>query len=525
VGTSFCIYRLLWGHHFASIAGAGPIIGPILGVSFFGWGPTALWITIGCVFMGATHDYLSLMLSVRNEGEGIAEISGKSIGGHSRIIFAILLWLTLIFIITVFATSGAKALVNQPELVIPTFGVSVLALGLGYAVYRLKLNVIICSSVAIVLAYVLVWIGYHYPLALPENLSTHVEVIWVITILFFYCALASLLPVWLLLQPRDFISSFKMFFGMLLGVLGIIIVHPSFQAPITRGAFMVDKRPIWPILFITVACGAISGFHTMVATGTTSKQLAKESHGKIVGFGGMIMEGVLALLVVIFVSCGLKWGFAPAHATHAEAALYFHSALDKSWIIVFGSGFGEIVGNIGIPGLSVGFAGLLGAVMVKTFVMTSLDTSTRLGRFVFVETIARHIPILRNRFIATAILLIPAYILAVTNTYGDIWKLFGSSNQLIAALTLITITAYLAGIKRPTIYTLLPAVFMCITTISALLWSTFNPWTGYLIVAEKNWLLGILSMLLVTLAGFVSLDGFRAILLFVKGKRMASFKE
>lgn len=515
----------LWGHHFASIAGAGPIIGPILGVSFFGWGPTALWITLGCVFMGATHDYLSLMLSVRNGGEGIAEIAGKSIGHRTRMVFAILLWLTLVFIITVFADSGAKALVNQPELVIPTVGVSVLALGLGYAVYRLKLNTILCSSVAVVLAYILIWVGYNFPISLPDHWGEHVEIIWVITILFFYCALASLLPVWLLLQPRDFISSFNMFIGMLLGVLGIIIVHPALQAPFSRGFFLVDKQPLWPILFITVACGAISGFHTMVATGTTSKQLDKESDGKIVGFGGMIMEGVLALLVVVIVSSGLKWGAAPAHTSPEEAFLYFQNALSEGWIIVFGSAFGQVVGKIGIPGISIGFAGLIGAVMVKTFVITSLDTSTRLGRFVFVETIAHHVPILRNRFVATVVLLVPAYLLAVTNSYGNIWKMFGSSNQLIAALTLITISAYLAGIRRPTLYTLAPAVFMCVTTLAALLWSTFNPWSGYLVMAEKNWMLGGIAVALLVLAGFVSADGFYTIIMYIKKRRKAVFEQ
>lgn len=510
----------LWGHHFSSIAGAGPIIGPILAVSFFGWGPTTLWITLGCVFLGGVHDYLSLMLSVRNKGQGIAEIAGMAISRRTRFVFAVLLWLTLVFIITVFATSAAEALIAKPELVIPTFGVCFLAIGLGLAVYRLKVNAVMASIVAVILAYALVWWGFNCPVSFPEWLgSRRAHVIWCITILSTYCATASLLPVWLLLQPRDFISAVQLFVGIALGIIGIIIVRPVFSAPLSQGGFLVEGKPIWPILFITVACGAISGFHTMVATGTTSKQLDRESQGKIIGYGGMIMEGVLAFLVVMVVSTGLKWGKAPAGIAPDQAAMYFHSALSQSWIICFGSGFGNIVGAIGIPGLGPAIAGLLGAVMVKIFVMTSLDTSTRLGRFIFAETLAKNIPFLRNRVVSTLILLIPAYLLAVTNTYSNIWKMFGASNQLIAAVALIAISAYLSGIKRPTVFTLIPSIFMSLTTIAALVWSTFNPINGYFTSSEINVTLGIISVVLVLLGVVVSVDGLMAINAYHKKRR------
>jgi len=513
----------LWGHHFASIAGAGPIIGPILAVSYFGWGITALWITIGSVFMGAVHDYLSLMLSVRNKGQGIAEVAGISIGNRTRVVFAILIWLTLVFIITVFAASGAKALVAYPELVIPTFGMCIVAIGLGLAVYRFKMSSKLASIIAIAVVYVLIWVGFNHPLSLPEWLAPteKAAINWMMTILFIYCAIASVLPVWFLLQPRDFLSSVNLFVGLALGVLGVIIVHPVMNAPFHIGGFMSGNKPIWPLLFIIVACGAISGFHTMVATGTTSKQLARESCGKVIGFGGMIMEGVLAFLVVIVVSAGLMWGTAPAGATSAQAGLYFQTALGESWILAFGNGFGNIVGEIGIPGLTAAFAGLLGATMVKTFVMTSLDTSTRLGRFVFVETFAKKIPFLKNRLIATMVVIVPAFLLAVTNTYSNIWRMFGASNQLIAAIALITISAYLAGKRKPTVFTFIPAVLMSITTIAALLWGAFNPKTGYL-VGEFSITLGIISILLIAMAAVIAYDGMRALIAYrKKSKTMA----
>lgn len=503
----------LWGHHFASIAGAGPIIGPILAVSYFGWGLTTLWITLGSVFFGAVHDYLSLMLSVRNQGKGISEIAGKAIGRRTRLIFALLLWLTLVFIIAVFASSAARALVVKPELVIPTAGVCLIAILLGIAVYRYKINTVLSSVAAIAATYFLIWLGYHLPLSLPGSIGEmHVHIVLVISILFTYCAIASLLPVWLLLQPRDFLSAAQLFIILFLGIIALFIVHPDFNAPFYSGNLFSGEMPIWPILFITVACGAISGFHTMVATGTTSKQLDRETDGKLVGYGGMIMEGVLAFLVVMVVSAGLYWGFAPQGLSEQASLLYFHTAMQDSWIVAFGSGFGNIVSQLNLPFITPAVAALLGAVMVKTFIITSLDTSTRLGRFVFVETIAGHIPVLKNKLISTAVLLVPSYFLAVTNSYATIWKLFGSSNQLIAAIALIVISAYLTGIKRPAIYTLVPAVFMSLTTLASLAWGTFNPHSGYFSVKGQEVELGIISLVLIFFSLIVLVDGIRAII-------------
>src|SRR3972149_6739123 len=293
----------LIGHHFASIAGAGPIIGPILAVSYFGWFPTILWVLLGVVFIGAMHDYVSLMASVRNKAKGVAEIVKKYLNSRSGWIFGLMIWITLILIITVFAVSSAESIVEKPDLVIPLAGITLIAIILGIGVTKYNWNDKISSVIAIIFIFFFVWIGNMYPVTLSFSPAI-VKNIW-ITIIMIYAFFASVTPVWALLRPRDFLSAIQMGIILILGLIAIAIVNPSINAPeyIRSSIF-----PLWPILFITVACGAISGFHGLVASGTTSKQLAKESHGRAVGYGSMIGEATLAILVILVSAAGLKWG-------------------------------------------------------------------------------------------------------------------------------------------------------------------------------------------------------------------------
>jgi len=511
----------LWGHHFSSIAGAGPIVGPILAVSFFGWGPTTLWICIGCVFMGAVHDYMALYLSVRHKGKGISEVAGEVVGKRSRLLFGILLWITLIFIITVFAVSAATALIERPELVIPNLALCVIGVGMGLAVYKFKMNSIVVSAVAVVLAYYSIYSGLQHPIMLPEAWDYNTKLSFYVGILFVYCIIASLVPVWLLLQPRDFISSIQLVVGLTLGIVSMLIVQPVISAPFHGVLNPANAAtPMWPILFITVACGAISGFHAIVGSGTTSKQLSKESEAKPVAYGGMIMEGVLAFVVAMMVAAGLKWGYAPEGTSAADAALYFGDTLKKGWIVSFGNGFGNVVGGMGLPGLTAALAGLLGANMVQTFLMTSLDTSTRLGRFIFSETLFPKNKILSGRIAATLITLAPAYYLAANNGWQTIWKMFGASNQLIAAVALIIASAMMVKLKRPSLYTLLPAAFMIATTIGALIYSAFIAPKAYFAAEGGNLELGIISLVLVALSVLVSFDAMVSIKKLKEGKTL-----
>jgi carbon starvation protein len=261
------------------------------------------------------------------------------------------------------------------------------------------------------------------------------------------------------------------------------------------------------MLFITLACGAISGFHCIVSSGTTSKQLANERHGRPVAFGGMLMEGLLAVLVTIAVGAGLQWGTAPAGA---DPMTYLGDSLHKGWIIAFANGYGKLVGQAGLPWLTTAFSALLGATMVKTFVMTSLDTSTRLGRFIFVETFFPRVALLNNRLVATLAILLPSYWLAMSNSWQTLWKMFGASNQLIAAVTLVVAGTWLITRRKPSLPVVLPALFMAATTLAALLWQAFRP-GGFFAPQGGNLLLGGVAMLLCALALSIGADAALAV--------------
>jgi len=477
----------LVGHHFASIAGAGPIIGPILAVLYFGWGPTVAWILLGAVLIGAMHDYTALMASVRNKGRSVSVIAKQYLNSRAGWVFGLMIWLTLVLIITVFSVSAAESVVEKPDLVIPLLTITFIALVLGLGVKKYNWNYKWASVIAIIIIFFSVWVGNRVPVSFGIGNQEMLKNIW-ITVIFGYALIASIAPVWILLRPRDYLSAIQMTIILVLGFVAILIARPVINAPayISGGIF-----PIWPILFITVACGAISGFHGLVSSGTTSKQISKESHGRAIGYGGMILEGLLAILVTVVAISGLGWGV---------GAGTFQSTLERGWIVLFSTGFGNIVGGI-VPFLSVGVAGLLGAFMVNQFILTSVDTSTRLGRFIISENLA---PKLKNKFLTTMITLIPAYLLAITNSYETMWRLFGTSNQLIASITMISVSSYFLSRKIKVKFILIPAMFVLVTTLSALLYLTFRA-GGYL--AEGNYALVGISMVMFFLGLFVAKEG------------------
>lgn len=484
----------LAGHHFASIAGAGPIIGPILAVYYFGWVPVIFWILLGVVFIGAMHDFTSLIASSRNKGKGVAEITKKYLNKRAGWVFGLIIWITLILIITVFSVSATDSIIEKPDLVIPLAMITLIALILGIGTKKFNWNSKISSLIAILLIFFFVYVGWKFPINLGIENPVLLKNIWV-TIIFSYAFIASITPVWILLRPRDYLSSIQMSLILFFGIIAFFIARPVINAPayISNSIF-----PIWPILFITVACGAISGFHGLVSSGTTSKQISKESHAKTIGYGGMLMEGLLAVLVTAVIISGLKWG--------AGIPGGFQETFSKGWIVLFSTGYGNIVGNI-LPLITVGIAALLGAFMVNQFILTSVDTSTRLGRFVLSETI---IPKVNNKVLATLITLVPAWLLAVTNSYESLWRLFGTSNQLIASITMISIATFFIAKKttkkKKTKFIIIPALLVLITTLSALIYLTFRT-NGYF--AEGNFSLAIISLLMFLLGLFVAYEGFK----------------
>lgn len=496
---------LLFGHHFSSIAGAGPILGPLLGVLYFGWLGALLWVALGSVFLGAVHDYTSLMTSVRNKGTSLGDISEKTLGMRTKIIFSLFLWFALALVIAVFAVVASQTLVSQPEIVIPTFGLIFLAIIFGWLIYKKGIPIPIATLIAIFFLFLLIYLGELMPVELPSKVMGMSSQNFWFFILIIYSLFASSLPVWLLLQPRDYISTWILFLGLGLGYLGLIVFQPSIHAP-AFVSFTSKGGPLWPMLFVIIACGAISGFHSIVAGGTTSKQLPDEPSGKMIGFGGMITEAALAGLVIFIAAGVLIWD--PSAAENPIGFQYLMTSVGDP-IKAFAAGYGRIISSL--PAITVALGSFFGMVMLNAFVLTTLDTGTRLGRLIFSELLGKKASVFKNRWAASSIILLFAAIMGATEGYKAIWPVFGASNQLVAALALIVVSSYLVAIKRPHKYTLYPAYFMLLTTLAALIYQ------GTKFFKNGSFLLAVVSVLLIALALIIVYEA-RHILFNLKSK-------
>lgn len=439
---------VLFGHHFSSIAGAGPIIGPILACLFWGWLPALLWVVLGSIFLGGIHDFGSLMISIREGGATIGDVAARSISQKAKIILSVFTWLALILVIAVFAYLCADTFVTQPEIVLPSLGLIPLAIVVGLALYRFKLNSKATTTAGLVLMAALIVVGNIFPVRITGN----AQAVWLV-VLFVYCFFASTLPVNLLLQPRDYLSSFLLCGGIALGVGGILVSHPDMNAPPLMG-FDSSLGFLWPMMFITVACGANSGFHSLIASGTTSKQLATEGDAKKIGFGAMLLEGFLAVTVIVILIGGLSF-----------SELNRHIANKTSPVNLYGLSYGNITAPL------VGkWGGLFAITLLNAFILTTLDTATRITRYITQELFG-----IKNRYIATLIVVILGGWLAFGKDsahrplWQKIWPAFGASNQLVAALALLVITCWLLGKGKSTRYSLIPALFMLGTSLSALI--------------------------------------------------------
>lgn len=500
---------VLFGHHFASIAGAGPIIGPVMAVAYFGWGISLVWILVGVVFIGAVHDYTTLMLSLRHEGATVPSIAGGLLGKSARTLFLIFVWITLIFVIAVFLMAAQKTLMSDARVVIPAFGMIPLAMFFGWVTNHLKVPLVLATVVALGALVGLFVLGMKFPVFLHEpdaaaigalagappvallSLSAQTaSVVW-IGILMAYGAVAAVLPVWLLLQPRDYIGYWILAFGMGIGIIGLLVTH----RPISTPMFVTEvsqKGPVWPMLFILVACGAVSGFHSLVSSGTTSKQLDKESHGRPVVFGAMLTEGALAVLAVLAVSAGI--GFA-----EDSCAAQITTQISQNPIGAFAKGFAVFTHRFLGP---YGF--VFGVVMINAFVLTTLDTSVRLSRFITTELLGPVFSPMNNRFVSTLLICAAALGLALTGNVTTLWQMFGASNQLVASLAMIVVSVYLMRTNKPILYTFIPGLFMLVTTCGALIWQ----FIGFVTTdAPGHNTLAIAAGILLVLALYVGLRG------------------
>ena len=487
---------MLFGHHFTNISGAGPIVGPVIAVIYFGWAATLGWILIGALLIGAVHDYLSLMVSARHQGRSISDIAGHLVGRRASLVLSLFLWLAMVLIIAVFGILCAKTLVSTPSVVLPNIGLLPVAMAMGWLVYRRNVPLWAASVVGILAMGILIWLGYLYPVSLPESWGDPFVVWFVLSML--YCLSASVLPIWFLETPRDYLSSVIAVAGLLLGFVALLVAAPGVNAP-AHVAVVTEKGPLWPMLFILVACGAVSGFHSIVAGGTTVKQLRKETDGLPIGFGSMVLEAALAVQVTFLVAAGLYW--AGTHlGTDGESLVIGEIMTDGGGAAaVFIRGFASVVADaFPFVGFSLGL--LLGALILNATLV--LDTCTRLGRFVLQEAGMERFSWLSNRWLSGAITVAPATYLGLSGQAETIWPVFGASNQLIAALALFVVAVYLVGVRRPSLYAFIPGVFMLITTVAALVYQAY----GFFFGAKPSLLLGIMSVVLVALAIYVAIE-------------------
>jgi carbon starvation protein len=483
---------VLFGHHFASIAAAGPIVGPTLAV-MYGFLPAWLWIVAGVIFIGAVHDFIALFVSVREGGRSIAEVARRTLGTGGFVFFAAFAILLCILVSAAFLQLTAVALTSLyparelglgPEqtlikttvrdgIVYAKIGgiastsvivITALAPLVGWALYKRRARTRWMSALALLICALSVGIGFHAPVALPP-------MTWMLVICA-YVFVAAWIPVWLLLQPRDFVNVHLLYVGLAAMVIGVLSGGwhgVTMRAPIVHvtGESTAALGWAWPFLFVTIACGACSGAHALIAGGTTCKQLASEKDAPIIGYGGMLLEALLGICVTLIVLGGLSFDEYKALVWPTDASGHLRTGNAP---LAFAVAVGKMLhAGLGIP---AAYGTIFGIVMLEGFLLTTVDTLVRLTRYLFEELWAAVLPnpptVLRNRIVNSAIALGGTALLAFTNAYQAIWPVFGSANQLLAALTLLTATAWLLTHARKAWFTALPAFFMIATTMTSL---------------------------------------------------------
>ena len=506
---------VLMGHHFSSIAGAGPITGPISAAGAgFGWLACTLWIVIGGIFFGGVHDFGALFASVRHGGKSIGEIISANMSVRAKRLFIIFAYLTLILVVAAFAsivagTFGATyvdgvldkvASTSNAQVAMVSLLFIVIAIIFGFCVYRNNAPVGIASVVGVLGIVAIIFIGLNFH---PIYLSTNVWM-WIVGA---YILVASVTPVWILLQPRDYLSSFLLYAMLALAAISVFMGNPSMETlPLLNKAG--NTTPVFPVLFTTIACGAISGFHSLVGSGTTSKQLDKEKDAKPIAYGGMLIECALAIMTLIAV----------AHAYSFNGTdLAFSGAT-----AIFGGGIASMIDPSRGTVYSVLYTLLV--LTYSTFCLTSLDTATRLGRFMFQEfwidsskgetpeNVSGYKKTLSNPYVATAVTVVLGITLGM-NGYDKIWALFGSANQLLAALGLLAIAAWLGNVGKKNFMCWIPMFFMLAVTIASLFINTKTQ-IGLITAGGADWgpyVQAIVGILLVVLALVLAFEGVQTI--------------
>ncbi|WP_148862150.1 carbon starvation CstA family protein [Marinobacter fonticola] len=486
---------VLWGHHFTSVAGAAPIVGPAIAV-IWGWLPAFLWVTIGTIFFAGIHDFGAIWASVRNKAKSIGTLTGEVVGTRARSIFSIVIFLVLLMVNAVFGVVIAKLLINNPGSVVPVWGAIAVALVIGQLIYRAKLSLPLVSLIGVVALYVLIYMGPSVPVSLPEQVGGLSDNAAWILILFGYAAVASLLPVWVLLQPRDYINGLQLFVGLIALYAAVLIGNPTIVAPMINQDLPAGTPSMIPLLFVTIACGAISGFHGLVSSGTTSKQLRREPDARFVGYFGATGEGALALAAIIAATAGF--------ASLADwQAVY--TSFGQGGVLAFVNGGATILSQG--TGLNAEVAGTMLTVMAALFAGTTMDTGLRLQRYIFQEWgeiynfkwMAKPVP---ATLLSVGTCLLLAFGAGGADGSGGllIWPLFGTSNQLLAGLTLLVVTVMLVRRGAPTVFTVVPLIFLLVMTLYALLIQLKGFYT------KGDWFLLTLDLVVLVAAILVTLE-------------------
>jgi carbon starvation protein len=507
-------WQVVFSHHFSSIAGGGPIIGPAIAI-IYGFYPSWLWIVLGTVFIGAVHDFTALFVSIRERGKSIAEVAHTTLGKAGYLLFIVFVLFMVVLVTAAFlgltstaltslAPLGALGLDNGAGMLKtvtdPSTGqikariggvastsvivITAFAPVLGWLLYKKKIRVSVASVIAIAVAAASIAVGLRYPVSIGPGP-------WML-IITLYVLMAAGLPVWVVLQPRDYINSFILYGGLAVltvgilagGISGMSVGFPSFN--IAEGSDKIGL--LWPMLFITVACGAISGFHSLIASGTTSKQISRESHARRIGFGGMLLEGLLAVAVLITIGSVLNF---PDYVN-----IVFPEGGRSNPILAFSLGMGQILHRATALPAYVGT--IFGILLVEGFLVTTLDTAVRLNRYLFEELwqilIKRPPALLRSYIFNSGLSVALMFLFAYRQAFLTIWPVFGSANQLMAALALITVSVWLLKRGKNALFTVLPAVFMTVTTIASLVYllkTRYIPSGNVLLVAISSALIAL----------------------------------